>query len=45
MVIQDGLHSLLPLAAIVNQRVAQADPGAQIDDVIGGDPRLGQPSG
>jgi hypothetical protein len=43
VVIQRRLDPLLPLRALLRQRVAQPDPGAQIEDVIGRDPRLRQP--
>ncbi len=42
MVIEHRLDALLPLAALIDQRVAQPDPGAQIEQVIGRNPRLGQ---
>jgi hypothetical protein len=45
VVVEHRLHPLLPLAAIINQAVAQPDPGAQIKDVTGPDPRLLQPPG
>jgi hypothetical protein len=41
VVIQHRLHPLRPLAALINERVAQPDPGAQIKDVIGRDPHSG----
>ena len=43
MVIEHRLDPLLPLAALLDQRVTQPDPRAQIEDVIGRDPRLRQP--
>jgi hypothetical protein len=43
VVIQGRLDPLLPLRALLGQRVPQPDPGAQIEDVIGRDPRLRQP--
>ena len=44
VVIEHRLDPLLPLAALIDERVAQPDPGAQIEDVIGRDPRLRQPA-
>jgi hypothetical protein len=44
VVIEHGLHALLPLAALIDQRVAQPDAGAQIEQVLGRDPRFGQPA-
>ena len=41
--IEHRLDALLPLTALIDQRVAQADPGAQIEQVLRWDPRLGQP--
>ena len=43
MVIERRLDPLLPLAALLRERVAQPDPGAKVKDVIGRDPRLRQP--
>jgi hypothetical protein len=43
VVIQGRLNSLLPLRALLGQRGPQPDPGTQIEDVIGRDPRLRQP--
>ena len=43
VVIEHGLHALLPLAALVDERVAQPDAGAQVEQVLGRDPRLRQP--
>src|SRR5215217_7985576 len=43
VVIEHGLDALLPLAALVNERVAQAHAGAQIEQVPWRNPRLGQP--
>ena len=45
VVVEHRLHPLLPLAAIVDQRVTQPNPGAQIEDVIRADPRVRQPPG
>jgi hypothetical protein len=44
MVVEHGLDPLLPLAALIDQRVPQADLRAQIQQVIRRNPRLGQPS-
>ena len=41
--IEHRLSSLLPLTALIDQRVAQPDPCAQIKDMPGRDPRLRQP--
>ena len=41
VVIEHGLHALLPLAALIDQGVAQPDAGAQVEQVRGRDPRLG----
>ena len=43
MVIQRRLDPLLPLRALLRERVAQPHAGTQIEDVIGRDPRLRQP--
>jgi len=43
VVIQRRLDPLLVLRALLRKRVAQPHPGAQIQDVIGRDPRLRQP--
>jgi len=43
VVIEHGLDPLLPLAALVRKRVPRTDPRAQIEDVLGRDPRLWQP--
>ena len=43
VVIQGRLDPLLPLAALLRQRVPQPDPRAEIEDVIRRDPRLRQP--
>ena len=43
VVIQRRLDPLLPLAALLRQRVPQPHPRAQIQDVLGRDPRLRQP--
>jgi len=45
VVIQNGLHPLLPLPALVDQRVPEPDPGAEIEDVIRRDPALRQSRG
>jgi len=42
VVVEDGLDALLPLAALIDERMAQADPGAQIEQVVGRNPGLGQ---
>ena len=44
MVIEDRLDALLPLAALVRERVPQPHPRAQIEEMVRRDPRLGQPS-
>ena len=44
VVIEHGLHALLPLAALIDQGVAQPDAGAQVEQVRRRDPRLGQPA-
>src|SRR3954470_17761029 len=43
MVIEHGLDVLLPLAALVDERVAQAHAGAQIEQMRRRNPRLRQP--
>jgi hypothetical protein len=43
MVVEHRLDALLPLSALIGQRVPQPDPRAQIEHVIGRDPRLRQP--
>ena len=43
MVIKHRLDALLPLAALIGERVTQPDPRAQVEHVIGRDPRLRQP--
>jgi hypothetical protein len=43
MVIQRRLDPLLPLRALLRKRVPQANPRAEVEDVIGRDPRLRQP--
>jgi hypothetical protein len=40
VVVEHGVNPLLPLAALVDQRMAQAHACAQIEDVLGRDPRL-----
>jgi hypothetical protein len=42
VVIEHGLDALLPLAALVDQGVAQAHLGPQVEQVLGRNPRLGQ---
>jgi hypothetical protein len=44
VVVEHRLDALLPLAALRRERVPQPDPRAQIQNVIGRNPRLGQPS-
>ena len=39
------MDALLPLAALIDQRVTQPDPGAQIEQVLGRDVGLRQPAG
>ena len=43
VVVEHRLDALLPLAALIDERVTQAHPGAQIEQVLGRDPRLRQP--
>src|SRR3954447_24408186 len=43
VVIEHGLDALLPLAALVDERVAQAHAGAQIEKMRRRNPRLRQP--
>ena len=43
MVVEHRLDPLLPLAPLVRKRVPRTDPRAQIEDVLGRDPRLRQP--
>ena len=43
VVVEHRVYPLLPLAALVDQRVAQPHACAQIEDVLGRDPRLRQP--
>ena len=45
VVVEDGLDSLLPLRALLIERVAQPDLGAKVEDVIGRDPGFRQPAG
>ena len=45
VVIEHRLDPLLPFAALLRQGVAQPDAGAEIEDVIGRDPRLREPAG
>jgi hypothetical protein len=40
--VEHRLDALLPLPALIDQRVTQPHPGAQIEQVVGRDPRLGQ---
>jgi hypothetical protein len=44
VVVEHRLRALLPLAALVDQRVTQPDPGAQIDQMLGRDPTLRHPA-
>jgi hypothetical protein len=44
VVIEHRLDALLPLAALRDERVPQPHPGPQVENVIGRDPRLRQPS-
>lgn len=44
VVVKDGLKALLPLAALIDERVTQTNPGAQLEQMVGRDPRLGQPA-
>ena len=44
VVIQHRLDALLPLAALMRQRVTQPDLSAEIEQMIGRDPGLRQPS-
>jgi hypothetical protein len=43
VVIEHRLDALLPLAALVDERVAQPNAGAQLEQVLGRNPRLRQP--
>ena len=43
VVVEHRLDPLLPLATLMRERVPRADPRAQIEDVLGRDPRLRQP--
>jgi len=43
VVVEHRLQALLPLAALIDQRVTQPDPRAQIEHVLGRDPRFRQP--
>jgi hypothetical protein len=43
VVIEHGLDALLPLAALIDQRVTQPHTRAHVEQVIGRDPRLRQP--
>jgi hypothetical protein len=45
MVVEHGVDPLLPLATIVDQRMAKPDSGAQIEQMIGHDPALRQTAG
>ena len=38
VVVERRLDALLPLAALIDQRVTQPDPGAQIEQMVGRDP-------
>jgi hypothetical protein len=42
-VLEHRLHPLLPLGALMQQRVPAADPGTKVQEVRGCDPRLRQP--
>jgi hypothetical protein len=44
VVVEHRLDALLALAALIDQRVAQAHPGAQVEQMVGRDPGLGQPA-
>ena len=44
VVIEHRLDALLPLAALLDERVAQPDPRAQVEQVLGRDPRFRQPA-
>ena len=44
VVVEDRVDALLPLAALVDQRVTQPDPRAEIQQVIGRNPGLRQPA-
>ncbi len=41
--VEDRLDALLPLAALIDERVTQTDAGAQVEQVLGRDPGLRQP--
>jgi hypothetical protein len=43
VVVEHRVNSLLPLAALIDQRMPQAHARAQVEDVLGRDPRLRQP--
>jgi len=43
VVIEDRLDPLLPLGALMRERMPQADPRAEIEEVTRRDPRLRQP--
>jgi len=43
VVIEHRLDPLLPLSALMRQRVAQTHPGTEVEDVPRRDPRLRQP--
>jgi hypothetical protein len=43
VVVEHGLHALLPLAALIDQRVAQPHPRAQVEQMLRWDPRFRQP--
>src|SRR5829696_3177033 len=45
VVIEHRVNALLPLAALIDQRVTQPHPGAQIEQVLGRDVGLWQPPG
>jgi hypothetical protein len=44
VVIEHRLHPLLPLATLVDERVPQPHPGAELEQVLGRDPGLRQPA-
>jgi len=44
VVVEHRLDALLPLAALIAQRVPQPQPRPQIEQMVGRDPRLRQPA-
>ena len=44
VVVEHSLDSLLPLATLVRERMPTADSCAEIEDVLGRDPRLREPA-